>query len=119
MQIDISTRHGSLEPGQQQHIREKAEKLVKYFNRVMSIQVAVEQIKHNWQVEILISAEHKHDFVAVVEAPSPETAMDLCSHKIEEQLRRYKDRVQHHKGDVPVGGVSPQNPDLPAPPESA
>lgn len=119
MQIDISTRHGSLEAGQLQHIREKAEKLVKYFNRVMSIQVAVEPIKHNWQVEILISAEHKHDFVAVMEAPSPSAAMDLCSHKIEEQLRRYKDRVQNHKGEVPAGGASPANPDLPAPPESA
>ena len=27
--------------------------------------------------------------------------MDLCVHKVEEQLRRYKDKVQHHhQGDA-------------------
>ena len=33
MQIEISSRHGSLAPEQQTHIHDKAEKLVKYFER--------------------------------------------------------------------------------------
>ncbi len=32
--------------------------------------------------------------------------MDACVHKIEQQLRRYKGRVQKHKGDATLGGSS-------------
>jgi putative sigma-54 modulation protein len=103
--IEISTRHGSLGPDQQAYLHEKAEKLLKYFGRLMAIEVAVEQLKHDWQVEILVSAEHKHDFVAVETGPVVEAAMDLCVHKIVEQLRRYKERVQRHRGDLSVSDL--------------
>jgi len=117
VQIEISTRHGSLGPEQQSYLHEKAQKLLKYFGRLMAIEVEVEHQKHAWQVEILVSAEHKHDFVAREEGPTPEAAMDQCVHKIEHQLRRYKEKVQHHKGDVALGGISPTAPDLLEPPE--
>jgi len=120
VQIEISTRHGSLGPEQQSYLRDKAEKLLKYFGRLMAIEVAVDHIKHAWQVEIRVSAEHKHDFFASEEGVTPEAAMDQCVHKIENQLRRYKERVQNHKGDMPMGEVSPLlSSDLPEPPEPA
>ncbi|GAC1315357.1 MAG: hypothetical protein NVSMB14_15330 [Isosphaeraceae bacterium] len=112
MQVEISTRHGSLGPEQQERLREKAEKLLKYFGRLMAIEVQVEHRKHDWLVEILVSAEHKHDFVAHEEGSTPETAMDLCLHKIEHQLRRYKEKIQSRKGDVSVGTV-PEPADAP------
>ena len=64
MQIEISTRHGGLDAEQQRYLHDKAEKLLKYFGRLMAIEVAVDHVKHAWDVEILVSAEHKHDFVA-------------------------------------------------------
>ena len=109
MHIEISARHGiNLGPEQQSHFREKAEKLLKYFGRIMEIEVAVDHLKHSWQVEILVSAEHKHDFVAREEGTTPEAAMDQCVHKIEQQLRRYKEKVQGHKGDPSIGTVAPE-----------
>ena len=117
MQIEISTRHGVLGPEQQSYLREKAEKLLKYFGRLMAIEVAVDHIKHAWQVEIRVSAEHKHDFFASEEGATPEAAMDQCVHKIEQQLRRYKERVQNHKGDVALGEVVLPTPDLAEPTE--
>ena len=116
MQIELSTRHGSLAPDQQVYLRDKAEKLRKYFDRLMAIEVRVEYVKHACRVEIVASAEHKHDFVAVEEGPTPEAAMDSCVHKIEQQLRRYKERVQDHRGETPMGGTSPQSTDVPEPP---
>jgi putative sigma-54 modulation protein len=104
VQIEISTRHGELSAEQQKYLHDKAEKLQKYFDRLMSIEVAVDHVKHAWDIEILVSAEHKHDFVAHESGATPEAAMDACIHKIENQLRRYKERVQHHKGDVPHSG---------------
>jgi putative sigma-54 modulation protein len=106
VQIEISIRHGDLAAEQHQYVHDKAEKLQKYFARLMAIEVAVDHVKHAWEIEILVSAEHKHDFVARESGATPETAMDACVHKIENQLRRYKERVQHHKGDMPQGGVS-------------
>lgn len=117
MQIEISARHCNLGPEQQSYLREKAEKLLKYFGRLMAIEVSVDHLKHSWQVEILVSAEHKHDFVAREEGPTPEAAMDLCEHKIEQQLRKYKERVQNHKGDTARGGTSTTSPDVPTQPE--
>ncbi len=70
----------------------------------MAIEVAVDHVKHAWDIEILVSAEHKHDFVARESGSTPEAAMDACVHKIEHQLRRYKERVQKHKGDATLGG---------------
>jgi len=105
-----------LGPEQQSYLRDKAEKLLKYFGRLMAIEVAVDHLKHAWQVEIRVSAEHKHDFFASEEGETPEAAMDQCVHKIEHQLRRYKERVQNHKGAVAQGGTSPLSPDLPEPP---
>ncbi len=84
MQIEITNRHGSLGTGQARHFRDKAEKLVKYFDRLMAVEVAVDHGKHVYQVEIRASAEHKHDFFAKEEGPTPEAAMDLCVHKVEE-----------------------------------
>jgi putative sigma-54 modulation protein len=118
VQIEISTLHGSLSSEQQLHLHDKAEKLRKYFGRLMAIEVAVDQGKQAWDVEILVSAEHKHDFVAHEVGPTPESAMDQCVHKIENQLRRYKEKVQHHKGDVSQGGGSSRSGDQSQPPES-
>ena len=116
MHIEISTRHGSLAPEQHAYVHDKAEKLQKYFGRLMSIEVAVDHVKHAWAVEILVSAEHKHDFVAAEQGPTPEVAMDQCVHKVEQQLRRYKEKVQDHRDAIPQGGTSPTHPDLPEPP---
>jgi ribosome hibernation promoting factor len=119
VQIEISTRHAGLGAEQHRYLHEKAEKLLKYFGRLMAIEVAVDHVKHAWEIEILVSAEHKHDFVARESASTPEVAMDACVHKIEQQLRRYKERVQKHKGDATLGGSSFEETDSPLSPEGA
>jgi putative sigma-54 modulation protein len=106
-----------LQADEQAYLTEKAEKLQRYFARLMSIEVEADHRKNGWLVEVFVSAEHKHDFVAREEATTPQAAMDLCLHKVEQQLRRYKERVQEHRDAVPHGGTSPSRPDLPEPPE--
>lgn len=119
MQINVSVRHDKLEPAQQQYIEKKAEKLLRLFNRLMEIDVAVDHGKNGWDVEFIVSAEHKNNFTAREYAPSLEAATDQALHKIEHQLRRYKDRLMDHRDEPPQGGTSPTSPDLPEPPESS
>lgn len=97
MQVKISTRHGHLSEATQQFIREKVEKLLHYFDRLTSIEVTVDLNSSASVVELLVSAEHKHDFVARETTADVLAGVDAVIDKLGEQLRRYKERIQNHR----------------------
>ena len=95
VQVSISTRHGHLSEPTQEKIRAKAEKLGRFFERLMAIEVVVDlEDEQRPRVDVTVSAEHKHDFVAREQADNLHAALDACVQKIEQQLRKYKERVQ-------------------------
>lgn len=101
MQINISTRHGQLSDATRAKIAAKVEKLVRLFERLTAIEVAVDLDDESQpSVDVRVSAEHKHDFVATEQADSLWGALDGALHKLEQQLRKYKERIQdHHRGE--------------------
>ncbi len=109
MQIKISVRHGHVDEASQQFIRDKANKLLHYFQRIMLIEVMVDlslDEKDERLVEFVVSAEHKHDFVARAKHKDILAAVDLVLDKLEQQVRKYKEKIQDHRrtpamGDVP------------------
>ncbi|MBI3823580.1 MAG: HPF/RaiA family ribosome-associated protein [Planctomycetes bacterium] len=63
-------------------------------------------------VEFLVSAEHKHDFVASERHKDLLTAVDRVLAKLEGQIRKYKEKVQDHRRTPGTGEVSaPQDDD--------
>jgi putative sigma-54 modulation protein len=100
VQVSISTRHGHLSEATQDKIRTKAEKLGRFFDRLMSIEVTVDlSDTAKPKVDVNVSAEHKHDFVAHEQDENLLAALESCCQKIEQQLRKYKERVQErHRG---------------------
>jgi putative sigma-54 modulation protein len=104
VQIAISSRHGSLSPDQEQYVRDKVAKLTKLFDRLSSITVTVNYEASIPNVEILANAEHKHDFVSHDQNANVFAAVDAALHKMEVQLRRYKERLQDKRGTTPMGG---------------
>jgi putative sigma-54 modulation protein len=106
VQIKISARHGHLSDATQQFIREKAQKLLHFFERIMSIEVTVDLKNDIKLVEFLVSAEHKHDFVARESNGDILAAVDLAIDKLEGQLRRYKEKVQDHRRTPSTGEVA-------------
>jgi len=98
MQISISVRHGDLQPGDQPLIEEKVEKLRRLFDRVNAIEVVIDlkQID-NPMVEIKVSAEHANDCVASADATTVIAALDLAIPKVEQQLRRAKEKITGHR----------------------
>lgn len=97
MQVEITSRHGHVNEDVRQYIREKSEKLVGIFERITAIQVTVDFQGAPIDVEILVDAEHKHNFVASTSNESIMPAFDATLHKMEQQIRRYKEKVQDHR----------------------
>lgn len=106
MQVAITCRHGSVSSSIQEYMTRKAEKLLTYFDRVTSIAITINFSNGHTTVEILVDAEHRHDLVATETGDEVNAAFDLALHKMEQQLRKYKERIQDHKGpglsDLPL-----------------
>ena len=97
MQINISARHGHLSEETRGKIAAKVEKLARLFERLLAIEVTINlEHEQNPSVDIRVSAEHKHDFVAAEQSTSLMAALDGVIHKLEQQLRKYKEKVQDH-----------------------
>ncbi len=103
MQIKISARRGHLGDDSQAFIRDKAQKLLHYFERLMMIEVLVDWKENECVVEFLVSAEHKHDFVASERHKDMHAAVDLVLDKLERQVRKYKEKIQDHRRTPPTG----------------
>ena len=107
MQVKISVRHGQLGEEKQAIIREKAQKLLHLFERLTMIEVTVDMKKteaDNCTVEFLVQAEHKHDFVAREQNKELFAAVDLVIDKLDQQVRKYKEKIQDHRRTPPMGG---------------
>ena len=98
MQTTISARHGHLSPGTQEKIVEKVEVVRKFFDRLTAISVTVD-LEHPDRalLELRARAEHHDEFVAVTEADTIFAALDGAIDKMENQLRRFKERLKEHR----------------------
>jgi putative sigma-54 modulation protein len=110
VQIQISARHGSLSEATQAKVVAKAEKLTRLFERLTAIEVTVDLTRRDApMVDVKVSAEHKHDFVASEQSEDLLAAMDAVIHKLEQQLRRYKEKLRDrhrntdHRQETPSG----------------
>ncbi len=103
MQVKISARHGHLSDSAQQSMREKAQKLLHYFERLTIIEVTVDLHEDAKTVEVLALAEHKHEFVARETNGEAQVALDMALDKVIHQLRRYKEKIQDHRRTPSAG----------------
>ena len=106
MQVAITCKHGSIDQGVQDHLARKSEKLLTYFERVTAIDVTVSFDKDRVKVEILVDAEHKHNFVATHEGDEVLPTFDQVLHKMETQIRKYKEKIQDHRRTPSVNEVT-------------
>lgn len=98
MQIKVSARHGHLSDEAQREIQQKVEKLLHYFDRISMIEVTADLgDKLHKTVEILIDAEHKHDFVARDRHEELMAAVDLAIDRIKAQVHKYKEKIQDRR----------------------
>jgi putative sigma-54 modulation protein len=103
VQIQISTRHGHLSEESRERITGKLQKLSKIFDRLTAIEVIIDLTDSTMpKVDLMVSAEHKHDFVARHESESLMGSVDVVLHRLEQQLRKYKEKVvERHRNTDP------------------
>lgn len=109
MQVAITSRHGTLSPSAHEHITRKAEKLLTFFDRVTAINVTVDFSNDRTNVEILVDAEHRHDLVARESGATGDSVIsvfDAALHKMEQQVRKYKEKIQDHRRDPALNEIA-------------
>jgi putative sigma-54 modulation protein len=99
VQIKISARHGNLSEETQSKITAKLEKLGRVFDRLGSIEMIVDLERRDEPlIDGKVSTDHKHDFVATYRSADLLGSVDQVIHKLEQQLRKYKEKiVDHHR----------------------
>lgn len=106
MQVAITCRHGSVSDGLREYITEKSEKLLTYFERVTAIQITIDQGENQNRVEILVDAEHKHNFVSHAEGDEVKLNFHAALSKMEQQIKKYKQKIQDHRRDLPMNEIA-------------
>ena len=106
MDVKVAARHGHLSEDEHTLVREKAQKLLTFFDRLVFIEVTVDFRKDDGKaVEILAKAEHKHEFVGHGDGPDLTTALAGAVEKAKQQIKHYKERLQDHRRDPSHGGT--------------
>lgn len=106
MQVAITCRHGSIPQETHEYIERKSQKLLNYFERVTAIEVTIDYEGDRVTAEIMVDAEHKHDFVSRVTADEPGPAFDKALSKMEQQIRKYKEKLTDHRRDPSIAELA-------------
>jgi putative sigma-54 modulation protein len=93
----------------QDKIRAKAEKLAKFYDRVSAISVTID-LEHEERpdVEIRVTAEHIQDLVATQCGDSLMATIDMVVHRLEQQLKKHKEKLQNHRVPGRRAAVTPE-----------
>ncbi|MCY2925335.1 MAG: ribosome-associated translation inhibitor RaiA [Planctomycetota bacterium] len=125
MNIVVKSRHMESTEPLKQYVAAKTEKLPRYYDNLLSVEVIldmeaakpfVEMVAHAMEVildmeadkptvEMLVQAKKKMTFVARARNDDMYACIDQCLDKIVQQLRRHKDRVRDRQG-VSASGVA-------------
>ncbi|MFW6171354.1 MAG: ribosome hibernation-promoting factor, HPF/YfiA family, partial [Planctomycetota bacterium] len=95
VEIEVSVRHGQISDAARERIESKLEKLPRLYDRITAIELAID-LEHREapEADLRLRAKQKHDLVATSKAEGMMAAVDEVIDKMEQQLRRHKDKVR-------------------------
>jgi|CXWL01.1.fsa_nt_gi putative sigma-54 modulation protein len=97
MQIKVSARHTDLSVSLREFAEEKVGKLVKFYDRLMSVDVVFDLDAGMYRCELIAKADHHNTFVAREENKDPQASLDAAVKDVERQLTRHKERFRNRK----------------------
>ncbi len=96
MQITIKSRHLKITDEIKQYAHDKAEKLLKYYDRIQSIEVIIDQEGDHFSVQMIVNAGSSTEFIGNDQGPDTFTLIDLVEEKLERQIRKHKEKERNH-----------------------
>lgn len=97
MQISVVGRHVEVNDELRTFAEEKASKLLRYYDRIQSIEVIMEPESDQISVEMIVEAAGTQSFIAKEVGSSAHACIDLLMDKMERQLTRHKERFRNRK----------------------
>lgn len=99
MLISISTRHGQVSDETQERIKQKLQKLPRWYDRLTAIELTIDLERRDApSVDLRVTAK-KREFVAACQATELFAAIDAVLEKMEQQLRKHKEKLEdRHRG---------------------
>jgi putative sigma-54 modulation protein len=100
--VTVSSRHMDVTPALKSFCETKANKLLKYYDRIQEIEVVLtanhkDSAKNPTMVEMIVNAEHKNMFIAHHADGDTYACIDQCVDKLERQLTEHKKKIRNRK----------------------
>ena len=97
MQITVSGRHMGISDSLKSYCREKSERLIRFFDRIQSIEVVLDGRNGQHFAEMIVHSVGTPPFVAREQHEDAYAAIDLLLDKVERQIRRHKEKLRNRK----------------------
>lgn len=113
MNVSVVARHMEVTDAMRSYAEEKAGRLPRFYSGLQSASVTLDIDAGEPLVEIVASGKQKSVFVARHRGNDMYGCVDQCVHKLQQQLRRHKDRVRDRHGPGHEETMAPQEPPQP------
>lgn len=97
MQVTVSGRHMGVNDALRDYCEKKAERLVRFYDRIQSIEVVLDGRNGKHSAEMIVHSQGTSPFVAHELHDDVFAAVDLLLDKVEEQIRRHKEKLRNRK----------------------
>jgi putative sigma-54 modulation protein len=95
--IEFKGRHDHISERMREHAGKKLQRLMRYNDRVVRIEVVVDHAHANPEVELLAHMRRGAPMVAKDRGDSFASTIDLVIEKMEKQLKKQKEKRKDHK----------------------
>ena len=122
MRINLSAKHMTVTPAIEEYARKKVEKLLRYFDRIQSVDVVIQKGRNDYTVEVRTDVERHEDFIATSSHEDLYACIDITVDRSIRQLTDHKSRIRnhhlapHHNGLAEKINELPVLPKMPATP---
>jgi putative sigma-54 modulation protein len=95
--ISVVERRGNVSDDAKDYARDKANRLLRFYDRIQQIEVIfTNEALHN-EVEFIVTADHKLTFVGTEKHEDVFAAVDLVMDKLKSQITRHKEKFRNRK----------------------
>ncbi len=96
MQLTLTGHHVEVTPALRAYVEKRFDRVVRHFDRVIDVHcvLTVEKLEHKAEATLKVSGSSIH---AEAIDGNMYAAIDMLADKLEEQVRRHKERVRNHR----------------------